>query len=187
MREKYEITEKDFVIGHVGKMLTDQKNQEYLISIFPEIKKIIPEAKLFFVGDGKHMESHRKKAIETGLEDDIIFAGFHSNINEYLQLFDIFCFPSRYEGLSVAAIEAQASGLCVVMSNRISMETAVTSNTTFVGIEKENSMNWIEAISKYKNDATGRGQRCETARREIKDKGYDIHCEMDRLLELYET
>lgn len=186
MRVKYGIADADYVVGHVGKMFTDQKNQEYLISIFPEIKKAIPQAVLFFVGDGKYMETHKKEAADTGLEKDIIFAGFHSNINEYMQMFDVFCFPSRYEGLSLAAVEAQASGLCVVMSDRISKETAVTSNASFVGIEKENSSDWVKEILKYKSNDLNRVKRCETARKEMEMKGYDIHKELNKLIEIYE-
>lgn len=71
MREKYGLNDSDYVIGHAGKMFSDQKNQEYLISIFPTIKEKIPEAKLFFVGDGQYMAAHKKEA-----KDEICVSGY---------------------------------------------------------------------------------------------------------------
>ena len=186
MKKQFGLTDGDYVIGHVGKMFSDQKNQEYLISILPAIKKKIPEAKLFFVGDGQYMETHKKEAKESGHEMDIIFAGFHSNTYDYMQLFDVFCFPSRYEGLGMVAVEAQASGLCVVMSDLIPREAAVTSNTTFVGITKEAENDWVDAIMKYKNDGMPRTGRCAKAKEEIGISGYDINKELDKLINIYE-
>ena len=54
-----------------------------------------------------------------GLQDSVIFLGDKKNIADYLCAMDVFIFPSKFEGLGIASIEAQASGIPVVMSDRI--------------------------------------------------------------------
>lgn len=186
LRQEYGITDDDFVIGHVGKMYSTQKNQEYLISIFPEIQKKIPNAKLVLVGGGTRLEEYQCKAREMNLEDRIIFTGFHSNINDYVQMFDVFCFPSRFEGLGMAAVEAQASGLPAILSDQIPSDAAMTSNTTICGIDSENAKDWVSAILKYKTEEMPRSIRCEKAQSEITARGYNIANQLNELIKIYE-
>ena len=113
-----------------------------------------------------------------GLENDVIFMGIQENVNELLQAMDVFLFPSLYEGLSVALLEAEAAGLPCFISDSISDECIVTK-----GLIEKISLNtspkiWAQKIVDKKNF-----QRTDT-RNELKMAGYDI-VESSKQLENY--
>ena len=60
-----------------------------------------------------------------GIADRFVFTGDRTDVPDLLQAMDVFCFPSLYEGLPNALLEAQAVGLPCVVSDRISAETTV--------------------------------------------------------------
>ena len=56
----------------------------------------------------------------------MVFLGQRNDVYRILQSFDVFLLPSLYEGLSVASIEAQASGLLTYISDRVPDECKIT-------------------------------------------------------------
>ena len=109
------ISEQTLVLGHVGRMSL-QKNHWFLVDLFRKVHDRVPDSKLWLIGgDAELGKDVRQKVRELGLEDSVDFVGLTDKVNEYLMGMDVFVFPSFWEGLSVALIEAQASGLpCVV-------------------------------------------------------------------------
>ena len=77
--------------------------------------------------------------IEKGLEGKVIFAGVLNDVNRYYSAFDYFLFPSLYEGLSIAMIEAQISGLYCFVSNTVDLNTKITDNYSTIDINDESS------------------------------------------------
>ena len=114
-----------FVIGNVGR-LCYQKNQEFLLDIFVEVKKQRPNSDLLLVGEGELGEMLKQKAQKLGIADSVIFYGTSPTIERLLYAMDVFVFPSRFEGLGIVAVEAQAAGLHVICSEHIPQETCVT-------------------------------------------------------------
>ena len=87
--------------------------------------------------------------IERGekVEDRVIFAGFKTNVNEYMQAMDLFVFPSLYEGLGLVLIEAQCSGLTCFTSDRVvPKEAQISDLVQFISL-KEESKYWVDKIS----------------------------------------
>lgn len=97
--------ENAFIIGSTGRLIY-QKNFEFLISIFPNIKKVIPEAKLVIIGEGPDREKYSSMITERDLANDIFLVGELKNSHQYMKGFDVFTLPSRYEGISISLIEA---------------------------------------------------------------------------------
>lgn len=187
MRHAYNINDDCLVIGHVGKMGDTVKNQQFLIDIFPEVKRRLPNSILFFVGDGKYMEALKEQARKNGSSDSVVFAGFHINVNEYMQIFDIFVFPSKYEGLGMVAIEAQASGLRCIMSDHIPHEAVVTDRAEYIGITDDDKKKWIARIVeilKYYNEDERR-ESILKVQEQIRQHKYDISSEIWNLLSIY--
>lgn len=114
-----------YTIGNVARFYP-QKNHFQMLAIFKATLSIKPNARLILVGkkEGYYPEL-RKRAQELGIENSIEFTGARSDINDLLKAFDIFLFPSLFEGLSVAMIEAQAAGLKIIASNNIAKEVAI--------------------------------------------------------------
>lgn len=120
-REELEIKNDEIVIGHVGRFQYS-KNHGLLIDIFHEMVKKNNKCKLVLVGDGELKEKIERKIKLLGLEGKVLLLGVREDIAEIYQLFDIFVFPSFYEGLPLAVIEAQIAGLKCFISDRISNE-----------------------------------------------------------------
>lgn len=147
VREKYDLG-NDFVVGHVGRFNT-QKNHTYLIDIFNELLKIDPSAKLVLVGDGDLKKSIKKKIDDLNISDSVVFTGVVPNVNEIAQCFDVFCFPSLFEGLSVAMVEMQATGVKSVISDTISKECIITDNVEMLSIDA-NPKVWANKLITFK-------------------------------------
>lgn len=121
-----ELVLKDkFVVGHVGR-LHPQKNHDFLIDVFAEIKKEKPDAELILVGTGPLEEKVKSKVVEKGLSDCVHFLGNRKDMNRIYQAMDVFVFPSLFEGLGIVAIEAQAAGVPIVCSEGLPPETDIT-------------------------------------------------------------
>lgn len=169
--------EDSFVIGHVGRF-RPQKNHPFLIDIFNECKNLDSSSKLILIGDGEGQRDVEELVKSKRLENDVIFMGVQENVNELLQAMDVFLFPSLYEGLSVALLEAEAAGLPCFISDTISDESIVTKGL----IEKisldTNAKIWAKKIMDKKHF-----DRHDT-RNELTLSGYDI-VESSRQLENY--
>lgn len=155
-RKKYDISDDCMLVGHIGRF-TKQKNHNYIIEIFSEIKKKKRNSKLLLIGDGKLKGFIEEKINSMGLSDDIILAGNVDNVNELLNAMDVMVFPSFFEGLPFALIEAQASGLPIVASDVVTKGTKITDLLSFLSLS-DNCKIWAEkiiqlALSDYKNRA----------------------------------
>ena len=80
---------------------------------------------LLLLGDGEKQQECKEKVRKLGIENRTIFMGIKQNVNDYLMAMDIFVFPSIYEGLGIAVIEAQAAGLPCIVSDRLPSESTV--------------------------------------------------------------
>lgn len=130
------------VIGHVG-ALKKVKNQIRLI----EILKNINDARyvLLLIGDGEDKEKLVLKAKELGVENQVMFLGSRSDVADLLQSIDVFVFPSFFEGIPMALIEAEAVGLPIVASDTINQDIKINDNICFVSLDESNDK-WIQKI-----------------------------------------
>lgn len=104
-------------IINVGRVDGDQKCQHRLIAAFSRIADKYPEWSVHFYGDiANKRYKHRLDSMisEAKLEDRIIFEGTTKEMQKKLLDADIFAFPSKYEGFSLALLEAMTAGLPVI-------------------------------------------------------------------------
>ena len=127
LRDQLGIAADGFVVGHVGRFCPP-KNHTFLIDIYYQIKKIEPEARLVLVGEdsGEIADRIKEKVKKLHLEDSVIFTGVRSDVADLLQAMDVFLFPSLYEGLPVTLVEAQASGLPCLISDKVPPDCKIT-------------------------------------------------------------
>lgn len=176
MRKQLHI-ESNFVVGHIGRF-DPQKNHGFLIEVFNEFLKMEPNAKLMLIGDGKGRKKIEEKVKSLGLEDKVVFTGVRSDVADLLQAIDVFVFPSLYEGLGIAAVEAQAAGIPCVLSDKVPTECKMTINTEFLSL-KDSPKIWARHILAYKNIP-----HMDTYK-EIYNAGYDIKKNAERLQAFY--
>ncbi|TNU89972.1 glycosyltransferase family 1 protein [Eggerthella lenta] len=157
------------LIGHVGRF-DPIKNHPYLIEVFSEVKRRIPDAKLLLVGRGPSEEEVRQAVREARLEDDVVFFGVTDQVADVLKALDVFVFPSFSEGLSMAAVEAQAAGVPCVLSTGVP-ELAVIAPQHVVRLPLDaGSGVWADAVEQAICDGAGRSEGAVAAR----SNGYDI-------------
>lgn len=135
IRAELGIRENTFVVGNVGRFEM-QKNHTFLIDIFKSIIESQPNSHLLLIGEGSLEEQIKRKVKEMGLENNVAFLGLRNDISDILKEIDVFLMPSLYEGLPISAVEAQASGNKLVLSDTISKETKLTENVQFISLEK---------------------------------------------------
>ncbi len=168
VREELSLYPNDFVVGHVGRF-SHPKNHAFLLEIFAELAKVKPDSVLLLAGDGPLRSDMEKKAEKLNLGNRVRFLGVRSDINRLLQAFDVFVFPSIYEGLPVTLIEAQSAGLPCVISDVITTEVDMGIQLIEYSSLLDQMM-WVEKI---------KGTALRTLPREISastlfQKGYDI-------------
>lgn len=133
------------LIGFIGRM-TAQKHPEYFVKIAVEICRRVPQALCLTAGVGE-LEPHvRQLAEDSGLPpSQFLMLGVRSDVPELLQALDCLVMPSRYEGLPMALVEAQASGLPCVVSDTVSRECDLTGDLTFLSLDAPVSQ-WADTI-----------------------------------------
>ena len=172
-RKEFELDEKEAFI-QVGS-LSDQKNHKFSIEVFAKLCKEKPDCRLYIVGVGEHGEDIRKQIKDYGLENNVFLLGRRNDVNGLLQMADCYIMPSIYEGLSVAAIEAQASGIHCFLSDVVSKDVCVTDVCEFLPLDVDA---WVSALK-------GKFERKDTYQ-QIVDAGYDIHDTAKWLTGFYE-
>lgn len=177
MRKKLKLDGKK-VVGHVGRF-THQKNHTFLIDVFKELVELDSDYRLLLIGEGALEEQTKAKAKTYGVENKIIFAGFKTNVEDYMQAMDLFVFPSEFEGLGLVLIEAQAAGLpCYASEKVVPQEAKVSDLLTYIPLEDGPKM-WAEQI-----DKTWKKFKRETPEDAIAERGYSI-AETAKQLERY--
>lgn len=137
IRKSLNIPVDTFVVGHVGRF-AKEKNHVFLLDIFVQLLKR-REAHLVMVGDGENgtlFFKIKKKIEKLGLEKKVTILSHRSDVHRLLKAFDVFVFPSFYEGLSLALLEAQAAGLRCVISDSLADATRVLDTTVAVSLDK---------------------------------------------------
>ncbi len=106
----------NLVLGCLAK-LRAQKGHSYLLEAFQSIHTQHPHTRLLLIGDGEERQRLESLAVTLSLQDAVIFLGNRNDVPELLATIDIFVFPTLFEGMSNALMEAMASGLPIVATD----------------------------------------------------------------------
>lgn len=180
VRKEYGI-ENCFVIGNVGR-LHFQKNQLYMLDLFKEVLKQKPNSKLILVGEGPDKSVIEEKIHRLNLENKVLLVGLQKDMQAWYSAFDLFLFPSVFEGLSVALLEAQANGISIISSDRVSpSEIKVNPNIKFISLNEPREY-WKEKIVEF--DSNSRLDP-EKVRMNFENKGYEIRSAAKKVQEKF--
>ncbi|MCI8650190.1 MAG: glycosyltransferase family 1 protein [Anaerotruncus sp.] len=135
--------EKRLVLGCVGRIDT-QKNQQFLLILLSILKQRGSNAMLLLIGDGEGRATLEKRVIEMGLKGDVVFLGISNRVNEWMCAMDQLLIPSLSEGLSIAAIEGQASGLAVLCSTGVPREVQLSELVCFLPLTSLEQ--WVHTV-----------------------------------------
>ncbi len=136
IRKEFGIPDDFFVIGHVGRF-TWEKNHKFIVTIAKEAIERQPKIRFLLVGDGPLRAPIERLIKDMGLSNYFIFTGTRDDVPDLLRAIDIFLFPSFFEGLPVAVIEAQLSILRCLVSDCVPNEIEfIPDALTFMSINK---------------------------------------------------
>lgn len=120
-RQELGIEPDALVVGHVG-YFGYQKNHPFMLRIIEQMQKKGVKFVWLFIGTGPDEAKIRQMASERGLSDNIRFLGRREDVDCLYKSMDVSILPSRYEGLPTVAIESQAAGTPILVSDAITNE-----------------------------------------------------------------
>ena len=168
-----------YVIGMVGR-LSEEKNNLYAMELLSRLLLRIPNVVLVVAGNGPDEEKFRARVGELHLENQVRQLGRRSDVDRLYQAFDVYLLPSFTEGFPVAAVEAMASGLPVLLSDVITRELAFGSAVTYLPLADPEQ--WVSAIVRWQRDGDRAMRQMEPAK-----NGLDIRMAAKRLEQVYRT
>ncbi len=175
VRHFWNIPDSAIVLGHVGRFC-EMKNHKKIISIFNEFHSMYPESYLLLIGDGPLKSEIEDSVSSLNLSPFVKFIGNINDVFAYYSAMDFFIFPSLFEGLGIAAIEAECSGLFVFISDCVPKSAILTDWTKQIELRKSDR-EWAEVVF---SNIDNKHDRFEAVK-QIKAGGYDIK---DAVLEL---
>ena len=178
IRKLLGIGEDEFLCGHVG-TFSAPKNHSFLLDVFCEVLIIKPNARLVCCGAGVLMPQVKAKAEALGITDKVSFLGVVKNCNEYLMAMDVLVFPSLFEGFPITVIEAEATGLPVVMSDVITHEVDLTALIHRHSLS-DSPQDWARTVCEAKNI-----DRC-SQNRFIAESKYNMRTSIKMITNIYQ-
>ena len=168
--------EKNFVIGHIGHF-NKVKNHKFIIEVFEKIYNKNKSARLLLIGNGPLRNEVEKQIEEKNLTTKVIILENRTDVAELMSAMDSFIFPSLFEGLGIAAIEAQSTGLPVFISDKVPVDVSVI-NCNILSLN-DSSDKWADSINGIQISYEERIKANEY----IKNSKFNILKSKDRYLE----
>ena len=146
--------------------------------MFAELAKENDNYKLMCVGDGWLRCDIERQIRENNLTDKVILTGQQENARDYYNAFDLYVFPSLFEGLSFVLIEAQANGLTCISSDGVPQETNLsgTDKMLYLPLEKQA---WVDKVIELGKPIRYDGEKY------VVEHGYDITHQAKKLEDMY--
>lgn len=174
------------VIGHIGNFV-EAKNHNFIFEVLKSCLRKNENVRLACVGGGRLMNNAQHNIREMGLTERVHITGSVNNPEDYMSAMDVILMPSIHEGLPLTLVEEQANGLSCLVSDAITTEADLTGRLHFFSLS-ESAENWsdklLDLVENLNSDRTG--VSCQSIS-SIKEKGYDITTEAQKLCNFYKN
>lgn len=182
LRRSLGLKDEDIVCISMGDLVA-RKN--YSVAIESVAKCQNTNIHYLICGKGPELESLQDQAKHFGIETQVHFLGFRSDIKELLKVSDIFLFTTLQEGLPRSMMEAMASGLpCVVSDIRGNRDLISDGNGGYL-VAPDDVDGFARRIQMLAENAQLREQMCEHNLKRIQE--FDISIVEDRIMSIYES
>lgn len=176
-REEFAISNDQVVLGHIGH-ISKVKNQTFILNLLKEMPSEL-NFKLLLIGgvtEQEYMNEILDCIKENQLENRVLVLGERTDVSKILNALDVLVFPSLYEGIPLALIEAQVNGLPIVASDTINKNSDITNTMKFESLESSSSA-WVNSILK--------SSRFEPKIEDLTE--YDVKKAMNEIYTIYNT
>lgn len=161
-----------------------QKGQAHLVEALADVSRQRPAARLLVVGREGHASADLvRRVARLGLGGVVAFLGHRTDVGDLLAAADVFAFPSLYEGLGGALIEALALGLPVVASDLPALREVVEPGANADLVPPGDPTALAAALVDLLADPERRARYGEASRRRFHDE-FRGQAAIDRTLEL---
>lgn len=144
-RESLNIPEDALVVGMVGRM-SPQKAPDVFVKMAKQVKDEVPNAHFIIVGNGNQESEIRKYAEDNGFSDSLHITGWVDNPMSYVELFDIACLLSRWEGFGLALPEYMMAGKPIVASSVDAIPNIIQNGKNGLLVEVDDAVSASEAV-----------------------------------------
>ena len=176
------LDENNFIIGNISRF-DEQKNQKLILQTAYFLVKKYPRMRFIFVGDGKSLRNMQDLARESQLEDFVIFTGEQENLTDYYSIFDIFVFPSFWEGMPYVLLEAMASRLPIICSRLPNLLEVIKPDHSALTIDPRDMDDLFRKISALYQNADLRAEIAQNAM--IDSTQYDVSETVPQIENIY--
>ncbi len=173
----------DIVFGHVGRF-TEQKNHGFLVDVAQRLCARLPRAKFLWIGEGPLRHAIEERLRATGLRERVTILSRCANVPALMRgAMDAFLFPSRFEGLGLAVVEAQAAGLRCFVADRVPVEADVVAPLVTRLSLSDGADQWASTITGGLQDNAPVSPR--QALDSVRQSSFNIETSARRLEEVY--
>ena len=167
------ISDDAFVLCHTGRF-EKVKNHEFILKVFLKIKERNDKAILLLVGDGKLYDEISQKVENMNLQSSVKLLGVREDVNKILRISDSFIYPSLYEGFGISLLEAEATGIPCVISDKVPSDVVINENVIQKSLD-DGIEQWTECILNNNIKCNGL----------LNSDGYDIDSTVNELMKIY--
>lgn len=180
LKKQYKIPENAFIIGNISRF-EEKKNQGFIIDVFEKIAKQKPEAILVLGGpDGGIEQEIRDKVSSLNLTNKVRFIGPRNDVALWLRVFDLYLFPSKFEGFGIVVLENQIASLHTIASDNV--PRLVDMNLGLVDfLSLDNVDKWVHFSLTVKKKEIPSVEMIEA----LKRNGFEPEENLNSLLNLY--
>ena len=150
-RKDLNIPEDAFVVGMVGRMST-QKAPDVFIKMAKLVKVKVPNAHFIIVGNGNQEDEIRKYAEDNGFSDSLHITGWVDNPMSYVELFDVACLLSRWEGFGLALPEYMMASKPIVASRVDAIPNIISDGENGLLVEVDDATGASKAVLRIYQD-----------------------------------
>lgn len=180
IRKQLDIREDDIVIISVGE-LSYRKNHEVILDALNLLNN--PKIHVMLCGEGELDTYLRNKVKRLGLKNKIHFMGFRKDIPFVLLAADIFIFPSLWEGLGIAGIEAMYSGLPIIGANRQGIRDYVIDGVTGYLFEPNDKIDLSNKIKLLIDNPIKKKEIAEQGKKYVKQ--FSLENSIEEIMNVY--
>jgi glycosyltransferase EpsF len=161
----------------------NQKNPEFAFEIAKELVRRDRNWHFVFLGKkGVLAESLGKAAKELGLEDNISFLGVRHDVANFMTASNLLVFPAFSEGLGMVAVEAQASGIPVLVSEAVPLEAKVVNELFHVKSLEDLANSWVDKILEIDDHSS---YSRDVANERVNQSPFSITKSLEKLIKIY--
>ena len=150
-RADLNIPEDAFVVGMVGR-ISPQKAPDVFVRMAKLVKDEVPNTHFIIVGNGNQEAEIRKYAKDNGFEESLYITGWVDDPMSYVELFDVACLLSRWEGFGLALPEYMMAGNPIVASRVDAIPNIIRDGENGLLVEADDATGASEAVLRIYQD-----------------------------------